>query len=459
LGAQKYRTYPDSVKLEIARCSNPHMFPELKIPRTTALYWIEKSARVEKNAPGLLESERIQKLQDEIDRQSTLLKLVVRVRMIYPHGFSSRKTVSRIKRRLIIEAIQEASQISLIDDCLTYIRLPKSRYAQWLSEFFLCQNDLGSCDQRLPHQLTAVEIQTMRRLVMSTKYSHIPLHSLCLFAQRSSLLFCSVDSWYKYKTIFGWTRAREITKTRIVRAGIRASRPNEIWHIDVTEVKTTSNQKFYVQVVYDNFSRFVVAWQVTTAISAASTVDLLDVARAKVFDQGSREKTNIMMDGGPENDNRAVLKFITSKNLKRLIARVDVRFSNSMVESLFRGLKSNFLRTEVLSSKKDVLEKVSFYFNEHNDVIPRSQFRGATPKEMFFALWTDQKIEELNVGYTTARENRILTYRKQSCVACSVTAASTARLEARGRARVAEAFLAHAIVTSPRPVRAAKSAD
>lgn len=36
----------------------------------------------------------------------------------------------------------------------------------------------------------------------------------------------------------------------------------------------------------------------------------------------------IVMDGGPENDNGSVLKFVTSKSLLRLIARVGIRYSN-----------------------------------------------------------------------------------------------------------------------------------
>ena len=101
---------------------------------------------------------------------------------------------------------------------------------------------------------------------------------------------------------------------------------------------------------------------------------------------GIQLESKIMMDGGPENDNSRVLDFIISKNLQRLIARVDIHFSNSMAESLFRGLKSNYLNTERLSSRLEVERKVDFYFTQHNETIPRALFKGATPKEMFLNL-------------------------------------------------------------------------
>lgn len=195
--------------------------------------------------------------------------------------------------------------------------------------------------------------------------------------------------------------------------------PNEMWHIDVTEVKTINDEIVYIQVVYDNFSRYVIAWKVTSEIGDLSTVGLLEKAKAHAIDLGSLPETKVIMDGGPENDNTRVLNFTTSKSLTRLIARVDIHFSNSMAESLFRSLKSNFLNTEEIRSKSDVENKVNFYFNEHNDNIPKAVFKGATPKEIYLNLWNSGRIEELKAGLQLAMENRKKVYHERSCVACS----------------------------------------
>ena len=162
--------------------------------------------------------------------------------------------------------------------------------------------------------------------------------------------------------------------------------PNEMWHIDVTEVKTKNNEVVYIQIVYVNFSRYVVAWKVTSEIGGHSTVGLLEKAKAHAIGLGSLPEIKVIMDGGPENDNARVLNFTTSKSLRRLIARVDIHFSNSMAESMFRSLKSNFLNTEELLSKSDVENKINFYFNEHNDNIPKAIFKGATPREIYLNL-------------------------------------------------------------------------
>lgn len=415
----KYRHYPDSVKLEVAKANNPYRFPELEIPRTTALYWIKNSRKMKLTGDSFVESERIKKLQAQIDQQQALLNLARRVRDIFRHGFHSGKPIFRPQRKKIVTAIGEAAKLNRIRDCLKAIGLSKKIYGQWLSEFFLCESEVGNCDQRRPQQLTAEEIKTMKRLVTSKKYSHVTIHSLCFLAQRQAFLFCSIDSWYKYIRIYGWLRPRQKSDESVTKIGIRAKMPNEMWHIDVTEVKTINNEIVYIQIVYDNFSRYVIAWKVTSTIGGLSTVDLLEKARDHAIGLGSLTETKVIMDGGPENDNGRVLNFTTSKNFRRLIARVDIHFSNSMAESLFRSLKSNFLNTEEIRSKSDVESKVDFYFNEHNNNIPKAFFQGATLKEIYLNLWSSKNAEVLKTGLKLAMENRKKTYLEKSCAVCN----------------------------------------
>ena len=170
-----------------------------------------------------------------------------------------------------------------------------------------------------------------------------------------------------------------------------------------------------------NFSRFVIAWKVTAEINALSTVDLLERAKRRVLELGHGRNSTVMMDGGPENDNGRVLQFITSRSLTRLIARVDIHYSNSMVESLFWGFKTNFLNSEELGSQGEVERKTDFYFNDHNERIPRPIFKGATPMEKFLNLWTELDARKLKEGLERAKENRKETFRRKTCSACTDT--------------------------------------
>jgi len=133
--------------------------------------------------------------------------------------------------------------------------------------------------------------------VTSEKYAHFPIRSLQLFALRRSILFCTYSTWTKYIGLFGWLRPRRKKHKKCTRIGIRAKHPNEIWHIDVSHFIFPNGQKAFIQVVIDNFSRYVLAWQVLTSYDGATTAALLEQALKRT----SRTKLRLLVDGGSEN--------------------------------------------------------------------------------------------------------------------------------------------------------------
>ena len=420
--ARSYRKYPEAIRLQVVKAKNPNLFPEYNIPRTTALYWIKnahaQNDKISSVTEESLQENKIKFLELELEKYKALMNLVTQIKLLFPHDFKSKHVPTKSLRRKIIALIKEAAKTSKVSECLKLIGLSKSTYSNWLTEFYQCENLSTNCKQRKPNQITHDELEIMRRLITSKRYSYMPIQSLCLLAQRNGKLFCSLDSWYKYKRIFNWNRPRKNKEPKKDKIGIRAKAPNEIWHIDVTQVKIMRSLVVYIQAIYDNFSKFVLAWKVSSDISAVNTVELIKLAKEKALRLGNQNLPTIMSDGGSENDNHKVLNFINSKNIKRMIARVDIHFSNSMVESLFRMLKSNFLKHTELRSIHDVERKIDFYFNEHNENIPRYQFGGATPKEKFLNTWSEQNARQLKIGLQSATEKRKLEHKQQMCRAC-----------------------------------------
>ena len=69
---------------------------------------------------------------------------------------------------------------------------------------------------------------------------------------------------------------------------------------------------------------------------------------------------------------------------ERVIAQIDVRFSNSMIEAWFRSIKHQWLFLHQLSDLATVKRLIEFYVTEHNTVLPHSAFHGQTPDEKYF---------------------------------------------------------------------------
>lgn len=420
--AQNYRKYPDAVKDEVAKTKNIYLFPELKIPRTTAQYWVKRQRP--SRAANVIEFDSVFKkksefLEAELAKERAMRRLLETVRKVFPYDFRTRILKNKQSRAQIIAAIQECLKFHKLNHCLDAIGLSKSSYRRWLTEISVCTKSRSPCDRRRPSQLTSEEVSSMKRFVTSRKYAHVSISSLHLLAQRSGELFCSVETWYKYIRLFEWKRPWVKIKKDYKKTGIRSSRPNEIWHIDVTEVSLSPHCKLYLQAVIDNFSRYVLAWNVTDTIDAKTTVDTLTMARQKANTLlNTYSIASVMMDPGKENRNDQVKRFITSRNLTRIIAQTDIHYSNSMIEGLFHGLKNRYLYHQKIKNIDDLNRKANFYFKQHNEVVPLSVLKGGRPYEVFKSQWDEPQKKELQLNKERAFQTRKQRNLEPPCSVC-----------------------------------------
>jgi hypothetical protein len=125
----------------------------------------------------------------------------------------------------------------------------------------------------------------------------------------------------------------------------------------------------------------------------------------------------LLTDGGIENFNGAVDELINSGLLNRVLARTEITFSNSMIESWWRVLKHQWLYLNTLDTVRAIEKLVAFYVQEHNSRLPHSAFRGQTPDEMYFKMG-DSIPEELEVARQEARLARAEANRNRDCEAC-----------------------------------------
>lgn len=413
--SSKYRSYPDQIKNEIIRTKNPNLFPELKIPRTTALYWI-KSSEVKKTTVNYkdIQDKRIKRLTAALKREEALKNLVIRVSKIFPYSFRVVKIKNKSIKRKIVELVESSRSCCKLSDCLKAIGLSKYVYRRWVN-LTVCKTSFSDCARRHPKQLTEREERVMHSLVVSPKYAHFSIRSLALYAQRQKLLHCAVETWYKYIKKYNWRRPnKKIIKLRY-RDGIRANKPNEIWHIDVTQIKSVKGKRFYLQVIIDNFSRCILSWNLLKKINAENTIRTIKSAQSFA----NCKMSKIMMDPGTENVNSSVFNhIINSRNLKRLIARVETRYSNSMVEAFFRSLKNNFLYQKTVNGFCELNKMIRFYMNEYNSVVPHNNFSGATPLEIYKGEWEESNAVQMKLNMLENSKERVRLNKLQICSSC-----------------------------------------
>ena len=129
------------------------------------------------------------------------------------------------------------------------------------------------------------------------------------------------------------------------------------------------------------------------------------------------EKPLLLVDGGVENFNSAMDEVVESGLLKRILARTEITFSNSLIESWWRVLKHQWLYLNTLDTVTTVRKLVEFYVDQHNTHLPHSAFRGQTPDEMYFGTGRDIP-KQLEASRIAARRSRLEANRAQTCRTC-----------------------------------------
>ena len=388
------------------------------VPRSTARGWL-KQAKSNVVSMDVLDMDAVALQQEvlalrrRVDRLLCLLQLVVAALKVSGFSFDRIRLPEGIRKQRLLRAIDRTREYMPLRSMLKLIGLSRTRYHRWLGKQECGLDDQSCCPKRSPQQLTAEELASVREMVTSDAFRHVPTGTLSRLAQRLGKVFASPTTWYRLVRAHNWRRPRKRVHPAKPKAGIRATRSNEIWHVDTTLVRLLDGTKAYLHAVIDNYSRRILAWRVHGAFRPAVTAELLIEAATGIQD----DKPQVLVDGGVENYNDAVDKVVESGLLKRLLAQTEIRYSNSMIESWWRVIKHHWLYLNTLDTAASVRKLVAFYVQQHNNHLPHSAFGGQTPNEMYFGTGAHIPAQ-LEAARLAARQSRLKSNRERSCHVC-----------------------------------------
>jgi transposase InsO family protein len=127
--------------------------------------------------------------------------------------------------------------------------------------------------------------------------------TLARYGQRIGKVFASASTWAKLVRERGWRRPRQRVHPPKPTVGVRASQPNQIWHIDTSVLKLLDGTKVYLQAVLDNYSHKILAWTVMERFDPSNTRQLLLAAGKHLVTAG---RPLLYADSGVEKVNGAV---------------------------------------------------------------------------------------------------------------------------------------------------------
>lgn len=427
---QKRKTYDTRVKYLVRFGLLPNYY-EKNIHKSLISKWKreapDKYTGYELNT-DMSEMYEVMKSLSQDEKMFAIVKTVYRINKTLKDIIGSGKDyIKKLKQHKyrVVDAIERGKQTIGIAKGIKLFGISRSTFQTWAMEkYFHCGQSLSKmCSNAHPQQLTVNEVHKMHRMLTSEEYLHWPIISVAYYCMKKTLLKAHPNTWYKYAKLMHIKRRRKKKFIPKYEVGVRALAPNEKWHADITEFVTADGMKSYIYFVVDNFSRYIISWRVAERVCAKirleTFVETIELAGLQPIVDTTAEvvSTELIVDGGTENNNHKVETFIEKYPVSKVIALKDILKSNSMVESVNKLIKYNYLYPKQIQNQTALINYMrTFVIPDYNNKRPHGTLVGLTPEEAYAGKRVDFK--KIKLKMEEAHRNRITFNRTHSCLGC-----------------------------------------
>jgi putative transposase len=292
-----------------------------------------------------------------------------------------------------VSATEKRKILALVADsglprrrALEQLGLPKSTYYRWLArkaEGRLRDRKGGSplpWNKLRPEEEAAI----LARARASPELS----------ARQLALKLVDTESWYvSESTAFRILKREGLIKPAEV-VGFKAGkeyhrktkRPNELWATDCSHIKVFDWGWYYLVTVMDDYSRFILAWDLKSDMAAGSLIDVVQQAvdGTGMTDIPVEDRTVLLSDNGAGYVSRQFGEYLRMVGVRHIVASPYHPQTNGKIERYHRSLKGEInqlpydMPSELEKAIADFIEYYNYrrYHEGLGDVTPYDVYMG-----------------------------------------------------------------------------------
>ena len=173
--------------------------------------------------------------------------------------------------------------------------------------------------------------------------------------------------------------------------GVNITQANQVWSADITYIRMARGFVYLVAIM-DWWSRYVLAWKLSTTMESDFCVEALrgalKIATPEIFntDQGSQFAAKEFID------------ILLGKNIRVSMDGRDRVFDNIFIERLWRTLKYEEVYLKDYADVWDAEKSIADYFRFYNNKRIHQSLDYKTPREVYFGIEEVGKLEPY-IGY------------------------------------------------------------
>jgi len=269
---------------------------------------------------------------------------------------------------------------------LSQLGLSKSTYYRWLkrqTEGRLQDNKGGS-----PIPWNKLKPEEEAKILVQARASPE------LSARQLALQLIDSEGWYvSESTVFRILKREGLIKPAEI-VGFKASkeyhrktkRPNELWATDCAHLKVIDWGWYYLVTVMDDYSRFILAWELKSDMAARSLIDVVQKAVdfTGMTDVPVEYRTALLSDNGAGYLSRRFGEYLRLIGIRHVIASPYHPQTNGKIERYHRSIKGEIklLLYEMPANLEKAISAFVEYYNYRRyheglgDVTPYDVYTG-----------------------------------------------------------------------------------
>ena len=181
------------------------------------------------------------------------------------------------------------------------------------------------------------------------------------------------------------TKTHDTTIHDVLKTKYAIYSPDIVWSSDITEI-IVCGVKFYICVIEDLFSRFIISYKISTC----NDLELLVSTFNDAFINRNKPKDLILhSDNGPTYKSARFSEYLKTCGVKQSFSRIMHPKDNSLMESFFSTLKKEEIYRYNYTSTEEFFTSIKEYMAYYNTKRLHSKLGYNTPQEMLNKTFSD----------------------------------------------------------------------
>ena len=272
------------------------------------------------------------------------------------------------------------------------LAVPRATYYRWQQP--AAEREAPRPPRRVPRALPSEERAQVLALLNDERFADLPPAEVYATLLDEGHYVCSIRTMYRilHEEHAVRERRRQLRHPRYAAPELLATKPNQLWSWDITKLRgPVTWTYYYLYVILDVFSRYVVGWLATYRESATLAQRLIAQTCER---QGiAQDQLTIHADRGAAMIAKSVALLLADLGIVKTHSRPHVSNDNPFSESQFKTLKYHPEFPDQFGSLPDTRSFLGDFFLWYNTMHHHSALGWLTPYDVHYGLAETRRAE------------------------------------------------------------------